>query len=156
MAERRDPGEYEKELKALKRQRTWKKGAITTRTRKLEELVDNGGSRRVIAAMVEGLLQVFDELKQVCDSISSICDEDDELNSLEEIRMKVEICVATASENLDERMNDPPSTETSSWVAKHASFAGAMVNETDSGQGYFCRSLKMTGDTEIMTRDPRW
>ena len=49
--------------------------------------------------------------------------------------MKVEICVATASENLDERMNDPPSTETSSWVVKHASFAGAMANETDSGQG---------------------
>jgi hypothetical protein len=35
-----------KRLKYLKGQRTYKKGAITTRIKKLDELVANGGSRR--------------------------------------------------------------------------------------------------------------
>ena len=114
MAERRDPKECERRLKTLKGKRTWKKGSITTRIRKLEELVDTAGSRRVIAAVMGGLWKVMDELQQVCDEISDMSDDVDELNSLENIRLKVEICVAMATEHIDAQDHDPPSTETSS------------------------------------------
>ena len=122
MAEKRSDKELEKHLKTLKGQRTWKKGAITKRIRKLEALVNDGGSRRVIAAGVEGLQAVFNELNLVCSSIASMIDEVDDLNSLEEIRMEVEMCVAMANEDLEARKEDPPSTEenTRSWVNQHA------------------------------------
>ena len=72
MAEHRSDRDLEKHLKTLKGQRTWKKGAITKRIKKLEELVDHGESRRVISAMVDGLEKVFEELTEVCTKIASM------------------------------------------------------------------------------------
>ena len=109
-----------KRLKYFKGQQTYKKGAITTRMKKLDELVANSGSRRLIKTMSDCLLIVFQELKQVCDEISYISEEFDDLNSVEEIRVRVEMCVSIANESLEVRAYDPPSTETSSWVQKHA------------------------------------
>ena len=73
-----------------------------------------------MTAVMDGLNSVFKELEQVCEEISSISDDIDELNSLEDIRMNIEICVAVVTDHLDGRRDEPPSTETSSWVAKHA------------------------------------
>ena len=126
MAEKRSDKELEKHLKTLKGQRTWKKGAITKRIRKLEALVNDGGSRRVIAAAVVGLQTVFEELNQVCASIAAMIEDVDDLNSLEDIRMDVEMCVAMANEDLEARKDDPPSSadSTSTWVNQHAEVAG--------------------------------
>ena len=102
-------------------------------------MVNDGGRRRLISAAVDGLLTVFDELNQVCTSIASLSDEVDDLNSLEEIRMEVEMCVAMANEDLEARKDDPPSTEdnTSEWVDQHAGIAGVGSNApSEMGQRY--------------------
>ena len=84
MAEQRSERELEKHLKTLKGQRTWKKGAITKRIKKLESMVNDGGRRTLIRAAVDGLLTVFDELNLVCASIAAMSEEVDDLNSVEE------------------------------------------------------------------------
>ena len=152
MAEGRCPKEFERELKTLINQRTRKKGNITTRIKTLEELMDAGGSRRAMATVMQGLLKVWDELQQVCDEISDMTDEINELNNLDTIRVRVEVCVATTTEHLDGRAHEPASTETSSWVAKHADISRA-VSENDyerengvyenveSGSGYVNRDV---------------
>ena len=139
MAEQRSERELEKHLKTLKGQRTWKKGAITKRIKKLESMVNDGGRRTLIRAAVDGLLTVFDELNQVCASIAAMSEEVDDLNSVEEIRMEVEMCVAMANEDLDARKDDPPSTEddTSEWVNQHAGISGAGSNApSEMGRRY--------------------
>ena len=130
MAEQRSERELEKHLKTLKGQRTWKKGAITKRIKKLESMVNDGGRRTLIRAAVDGLLTVFDKLNQVCSSIAAMSEEVDDLNSLEEIRMDVEMRVAMANKDLVARMDDPPSTEddTSGRVNQHAGILGAGSN----------------------------
>ena len=139
MAETRNEKELEKHLKTLKGQRTWKKGAITKRIKALERLVNDGGRRSLIAAGVVGLQTVFDELKQVCAGIASMNDEVDDLNSLEEIRMEVEMCIAMANDDLEARKDDPPSTEdnTSSWVNKHARTSGAEDNVRSEAEPWY-------------------
>ena len=71
-----------KQLSRLRASRTAKKGIITKRIRQLETLVADGGSRRVIARLMEALQVVFNELIQVCDQISDLCEDFDELNEL--------------------------------------------------------------------------
>ena len=138
-------GEHDprKRLKYFKGQRTYKKGAITTRIRELDALVANGGSRRLIKTMSDGLLVVFQELTQVCDEISYISEEFDDLNSVEEIRVRVEMCVSMAHESLEVRAYDPPSTETSSWVQKHAE----MVHE--EGVLDLERDVRRSGNSNV-------
>ena len=139
MAETRSDKELEKHLKTLKGQRTWKKGAITKRIKKLESLVNDRGRRSLIRAGIVGLQTVFDELNQVCAGIASMTEEVDDLNCLEEIRLNVEMCVAMAKEDLKMRKDDPPSTEdnTSSWVNQHARMSGAGGDVlSEAGQGY--------------------
>ena len=110
-----------KQLSRLKASRTAKKGIITKRIRQLETLVADGGSRRVIARLMEALQVVFNELIQVCDQISDLCEDFDELNSFELIRLNVETCLAEASSNLEERREDPPSSGSlaSTWIREN-------------------------------------
>ena len=67
-------------LNVLKRKRTWKKGAITARMNKLEDLVNCGGSKSAMRGLVNGLHEVFSDLEKVCEEISLLSDELDELN----------------------------------------------------------------------------
>ena len=131
MAEAKCAKEFDKKLKTLKGQRTQKKGNITTRIKKLEELVDAGGSRRAMMTVMQGLLKVMDEIQQVCDEISNMTDEIDHLNCIDDIRVNVEVCVAMTTEHLDSRANEPASTETISWVEKHADMSR---NGSEMGQ----------------------
>ena len=112
--------ERQNNLKTLKGKRTGKKGTITKRIKKLEELMESDGSRRVMKMLLDGLEATFSELQQVCDDITAISDEHDELNCLEDIRINIEICSGAVVDHLEGRVHEPPSTETSSWVAKHA------------------------------------
>ena len=63
----------------------------------------------------------------------------DDLNSLEEIRMEVEMCIAMANDDLEARKDDPPSTEdnTSSWVNKHARTSGAEGNVRSEAEPWY-------------------
>ena len=70
--------------------------------------------------LVNGLHEVFSDLEKVCEEIYLISDEIDELNSVEDIKINIELCVAMVTDHLDSRRDEPASTETSSWVAKHA------------------------------------
>ncbi len=107
-------------LQRLKGSRTAKKGVITKRIKRVEGLVNSGGSRRVIGKLTENLEAVFQELTQVCAEISNLSEEYDELNELETIRMEVEDCATVARDNLEARKDDPDSSEsrTSAWVSE--------------------------------------
>ena len=89
--------------------------------------------------MLNALQNVFGELEKVCLEISDLCDEEDHLNDIEDIRFEVETCVAMATEYLEARKGDPPSTASSialSWVRKHMGQFGVNdeVSSNHSGQ----------------------
>ena len=74
--------------------------------------------------LLEGLGSTFADLEQVCDEISMLTDDDyDDLNSLEDIKINIEMCAGAVADHLAARADEPPSTETSSWVAKHANLS---------------------------------
>ena len=107
-----------KVLSKLKYSRRGKKASVTKRTQHLQRLVDEGGSRRIMTTLLEGLRVVYTELEQVCYQISCLSEELDENNCLELIRVDVETCVATVEEHLEDRKNEPTSSASisSSWV----------------------------------------
>ncbi len=118
MAVRHSAGDADKMLAKLKASRTGKKGSITKRMNQINQMVDEGGSRRVIAALLGCLKRVFGELNEVCTQISNSSDEVDENNCIELIRANVDHCIAIAEDNLEARKNDPPSTGsiTGTWL----------------------------------------
>ena len=64
-------------------------------------------------SFLTGCLQtVFNELEQVCLEISNITLEEDEYNDIEEIRIKVETCVAMVTAHLESRAEEGASTAT--------------------------------------------
>ena len=108
---------------ALRRQkflRRGKKAAITIRIQKLEKLISEMGSRRMVRGLLNALHKVFDELQEVCHKIS-LLSEDDDLNCVEMIRLDVDICTTSAMEYLESRANETPSSGSlaSSWVEKY-------------------------------------
>ena len=64
---------------ALRRQkflRRGKKAAITIRIQKLEKLISEMGSRRMVRGLLNALHKVFDELQEVCHKISLLSEDD--------------------------------------------------------------------------------
>ena len=109
-------------LKKLKWSRRGKKAAITKRLDILDRMISEGGSRRIISALVDKMQKSLEELQQVCDQISYYTDSVDEDNCLETVRINVDTCVAFAMEYLEERKNDEStvtSSITSSWIQKY-------------------------------------
>ena len=159
MARKGDSCEMERTLARLKNSRTGKKGSITKRMRRIEALVDEGGSRRVIRSLVTALGKVFEELQDVCAQISSLAEEVDENNCIEDIRGQVEECIAVAEDNLEARKDDPDSTGSiaSLWVREYESFVG----DQDAGTEYDAESrlgtaavsseTRVTGMTELLS-----
>ena len=107
-------------LKSLKHARRGKKGAITQRIAKIDEYLTQGAGRKRIKILVAALIRVFEELHQVCDELRARVG-DDEYNDLEEVRGNVDDCIARATEQLEARKDDPPSTDslTESWINRH-------------------------------------
>ena len=125
----------EKKLKVLQRARTGKKISITKRIQQLNEHVSQKGGRRALGLLLDGLQKVFWELEQVCEEILNLSEVVDDLNDIEEIRFEVDSCVASATEYLESRQDDPPSTSSSialSWVQKHLERFGAMNDDVSS------------------------
>ena len=128
----------EKKLKVLQRARTGKKISITKRIQQLNEHVSQRGGRRALGLLLDGLQKVFWELEQVCEEILNLSEVVDDLNDIEEIRFEVDSCVASATEYLESRQDDPPSTSSSialSWVQKHLERFGAMNDDASSNLG---------------------
>ena len=71
MARKPSSSDMEKSLSLLTSSRTGKKGSITKRIKRIEELVDQGGSRRVIRSLVTALGNVFEKLMDVCAQTSA-------------------------------------------------------------------------------------
>ena len=126
-------------LKKLKGSRTGKKRSITMRINQLERMVSEKGGRRAIQMLLQNLETIHHELEQVCDEISDICDEEDPYNDIEEIRFQVESSVATVTEYLEARKDDPHSENSSialSWVMKHLKhFEQGGAPSSRSGEG---------------------
>jgi hypothetical protein len=122
--------DVEAHLKKLKHARRGKKGAITQRIAKIEELVGQSAGRRRIQILVGALIRVVEELHKVCDEINTLAG-DDEYNDLEDVRAAVDDCIAMATEHLEARKDDPPSADslTESWINRH------MPNNFGSGSG---------------------
>ena len=121
-------------LKKLKWSRRGKKSAITKRLDILDRMISEGGSRRIISALLDKMQKSLEELQQVCDQISSYTDSVDEDNCLETVRINVDTCVAFAMEYLEERKNDEStvtSSTTSSWIQKYV--LKEQVNDICSG-----------------------
>ena len=128
----------QRRLKKLKGSRTGKKRSITMRINQLDRMVSEKGGRRAIQLLVEHLKTVYNELEAVCDEISTISDEEDPYNDIEEIRFQVETSVATVTEYLEARMNDPASESSSvalSWVKKHLHQFGQRSGAPSSRSG---------------------
>ena len=102
-------GNLGRRLKKLKGSRTGKKRSITMRINQLERMVSEKGGRRAMQLLLQNLETVHHELEQVCDEISNISDEEDPYNDIEEIRFQVESTVATVTEYLEARKDDPHS-----------------------------------------------
>ena len=151
----------QKRLAILRRSRTGKKGSITKRIKKLEKVVSEAGSKRVIRALSSGLEAVFAELLQVCDEITRLSSEVDPLNCIEEIRTDVEICIVEARDHLEARQDEPNSSQsyTSSWVNKHAEVVSAGTRseaasaETRSGAD---REANAVSQQEFYTPEGGW
>ena len=97
-------------------------------------MISEGGSRRIISALLDKMQKSLEELQQVCDQISSYTDSVDEDNCLETVRINVDTCVAFAMEYLEERKNDEStvtSSATSSWIQKYV--LKEQVNDICSG-----------------------
>ena len=131
----------EKRLKILRESRTGKKGSITKRINQLYQYVAEKEGRRATELLLKYLHKVYEELEKVCCEISELSDEYDGLNDLEDIRFEIETCEATVTEYLEERKDDPPSTNSSralSWVKKHAPQFGkgydGELGGSDSGE----------------------
>ena len=109
--------EEERTLRRLKFLRRGKKAAITIRIQKLEKLIGEAGSRRMVRGLLTALHKVFDELQEVCHNISLVSDDDD-LNCIEMIRLDVDTCTTFSMEYLESRIDDTPSSGSmaSSWV----------------------------------------
>ena len=107
-------------LNSVKPARRGKKGAITQRIAKIEEVGGQVAGRRRIQILVAALIRVVEELQQVCNEIHSLAG-DDEFNDLEELRAAVDDCIAMATEQLEARKDDPPSSDslTESWINRH-------------------------------------
>ena len=109
-------------LKRLKGSRTGKKSSITKRITQLERMVSEKSGRRALQMLLQNLGTIYQELEQVCEEISTISDDEDPYNDIEEIRFQVETTVATVTEHLEARKDDPHSESSSialSWVMKH-------------------------------------
>ena len=122
-------------LRKLKWSRRGKKSAITKRLDILDRMISEGGSRRIISALLDKMQKSLEELQQVCDQISSYTDSVDEDNCLETVRINVDTCVAFAMEYLEERKNDEStvtSSATSSWIQKYV--LKEQVNDICSGR----------------------
>ena len=93
MAESGEDGVHgqEQKLKRLKFLRRGKKAAITIRIQKLEKLIGEMGSRRMVRGLLTALQKVFDELQEVCYNIS-LLSEDDDLNCIEMVRLDIDTC----------------------------------------------------------------
>ena len=98
------------QLRKWKYSRRGKKGAITKRIRQLEKLMHEGGKKRMIDFLCDALKKVFEELSEVCMEISTLEDEDDEYNEIEDVRIRVETCVALVADHLENRSDRSSST----------------------------------------------
>ena len=88
-------------LKELKWLRRGKKGNITRRIKDLEHLVEKKGKKDVIMFLINGLKTVYDELAEVCNEIAVIEEyECDDYNDIEEVRGRVEMCVALVHDHI--------------------------------------------------------
>ena len=87
----------------------------------LNNLVSEGGSRRIIASLMEKLGTVYEETQAICDQIAARSEEMEELNCLETLRINMDMCLAHAEDYLEARQDEPPSTNTftSSWVNQY-------------------------------------
>ena len=138
-----------KMLKVLRRSRTGKKSSITKRIQQLDRLVSEKGGRRAIGLLLEGLQKVFGELEQVCEEIFNLSDVEDELNDIEDIRFEVDGCVASTTDHLELRKDDPPSEDSSialSWVRKHAGRFGVI---SDDGSNHSSEDGNAVGGKDL-------
>ena len=128
--------EHELRLEKLRRLRTGKKSAITKRIARLLDMVQAGGcSRRQIRSLTEKLVGVFEDLEKVCTEISEVSVlhglAEDELNSLEEVRMNVDECVVQIEDHLESRQGELASsssdsyTKSCSWLSEHSEIMGS-------------------------------
>ena len=126
----------EQKLRKLKFARRGIKTSITSRVKQLEKLCEEQAKKRMITFLTGCLQTVFNELEQVCLEISTLTPEvEDEYNDIEEIRIKVETCVAIVTAHLESRADEGVSASslTSSWVARHA--VGGIVDDLTSDRG---------------------
>ena len=106
-----DEGDSAMQLKKLKYLRRGKKSAITKRINELEELVNKSGKKRMIKFLSEGLQAVFQELSEVCTDIAVLENYDsDEYNDIEEVRNRVDKCVALVVDLIGDRSERSSST----------------------------------------------
>ena len=111
------------ELKHLKCVRAGKKGAITQRTKEINRLVSDGGSRSRITFLHGALIKVFQSVEETCTKIAELSDNSTlDIEWLEQVRCVVDHCTAEVMEYLDARKDDAPSTVasmTASWIDRH-------------------------------------
>ena len=109
-------------LKELQWLRRGKKGNITRRIKDLEHLVEKKGKKDMIMFLINGLKTVYDELAEACNEIAVIEEyECDDYNDIEEVRGRVEMCVALVHDHIGGRSDTSSSTGsfTSSWCRRH-------------------------------------
>ena len=117
-------GESVKRLKMLRGSGAGKIGSIIKRINQLKRYGEDRRGRRATKLLLEYLLNVYGELRTESNDIFDICDECDCKNifNIDDIRSKVKACATSVVEYLDNRINDPPASNSSAeleWVKKH-------------------------------------
>ena len=132
----KDPNGYAINKRTVKRQRTGKKSAVTRRVNVLHKMVNSRESRTRITFIRDELCKAVEAAAQCHERYMSLLDEEDMDFSdewIEDLRMKVDLCISKVQEYLDERAHEPPSDisslHCSNWLSS-GSISGS-VNSKD-------------------------
>ena len=123
--------------KTLKRQRSGKKGAVTRRVNVLNSMIQTQGSRTRIKFIAEELTKSLENAAYCHEQYMLMLDENDpEFTDdwIEDLRMKVDLCISSVQEYLKGRIDEPPSDisslHCSNWLSS-GSISGSVNFDED-------------------------
>ncbi len=114
--------EDEARITKLKHLRTGKKSGITKRITKINQLINDNGSRTKIKFLMTALYECYRALKDDCEELFQLMESPDNA-WLEDVKASIDECAGDVSEYLSTHQDDSTSSGksfTDSWVLKHA------------------------------------